>query len=128
MYLCFVRLHNRNQLPPTPGTLRTKPVSIQGEVVLPPVLLHTLPLNLRETIAHRQRPSPDNGRCTNGVRHCKCQTTSLSNSARNLSKTWVCTCTASLLQALLLIACCKGSTEILASSHQKDCWQLSCLH
>lgn len=42
----------------------------------------------------------------------KCQTTSLSNSARNLFKTCVCTCTASLLPfcLLLIVSYCKGST------------------
>ena len=70
LYFCFVRLHNL-PTPPSPGTLRTKPVSIQGEVALPPpVLLHTL-LNLR-SIAHRQRPSPDHGKQRRAGREKPC--------------------------------------------------------
>ena len=49
----------------------------------------------------------------------KCQTTSLSNSARNLFKTWVCTCTASLLPFCLLLMV-KVLHEILASSHYQS--------
>ena len=51
--------------------------------------------------------------------NCKCQTTSLSNSARNLFKTWVCTCTASLLPFCLFLIV-KVLHEILASSHYQS--------